>query len=261
MENELAGLGNHTEAAGGQEAFDQQSQGFEGQQGFEQQQQSATPPQEQPQHFNVRYNKEDMQIPYDQAPDYIQKGLNYDKQVERLNTYQSDLERVARVSGYDSVDEMRAALDGYEQEQEQEQWREQGIDPEAMNKFLENHPAIQHANQLKAQQEAAAKFDQSVAEFREAHPDVKPEDVSNEVFNMMNSRGLSLTEAYRIHNYNNLTKNAQQAAIQSLNQNSSSSPGSLGAQGAEHTQSVSSLSKADFERMKQQVLNGERTSF
>lgn len=260
MENELAGLGNHTEAAGGQEGFDQ-SQQMEQQQGFEQQQQeTATPPQEQ-NFFNVKYNKEEMQIPYDQAPDYIQKGLNYDKISGKVSEYQQNLDRVARVSGYDSHEEMMQAIEQYEQEQEQEQWRDQGIEPDAMNKFLENHPDIQYARQMRAEQEAARKFDQYVHEFNQAHPDVKPEDVSQEVFTLMDAKGLSLTEAYRIHNYNNLTKNAQQAAIQSLNQNSSSSPGSLGAQGAEHTQSVSSLSKADFERMKQQVLNGERTSF
>jgi hypothetical protein len=130
-----------------------------------------------------------------------------------------------------------------------------------MNKFLENHPDIQYAREMRAQQEAQKQFDQYVSEFNQAHPDVKPEDVSQEVFNLMDTRGLSLTEAYRIHNYNQLAKNAQQQAISSLNQNSSSSPGSLGAQGAEHTQSVSNLSKADFERMKQEVLNGQRTSF
>jgi len=262
MENELAGLGNHTEAAGGQESFDQ-SQGFEqqGQEGFEQQQTGEAQPQAEPQYFNVKYNKEDMQIPYDQAPDYIQKGLNYDKQVERLNTYQSDLERVARVSGYDSVEEMRAALSEHEQELEANQWREQGIDPDAMNKFLENHPDIQYARQMKAEQAAAKQFDQYVSEFNQAHPDVKPEDVSQEVFNLMDTKGLSLTEAYRIHNYDQLAKNAQQQAIRGLNQNSSSSPGSLGTPGAEHTTSVQSMSSADFAKMIAQVKAGERTSF
>ncbi|AGY48246.1 hypothetical protein Pony_5 [Bacillus phage Pony] len=263
MENELAGLGNQTEAAGGQDSFDQQ-QGFEGQeqqQGFEQQQQGEAQPQAEPQYFNVKYNKEEMQIPYDQAPDYIQKGLNYDKQVERLNTYQSDLERVARVSGYGSVEEMREALSQHEQELEAEQWREQGIDPDAMNKFLENHPDIQYAREMKAQQAAQQQFDKYVSEFQQAHPDVTPNDVSQEVFNLMDARGLSLTEAYRIHNYDQLAKSAQQKAINSLNQNSSSSPGSLGAAGAEHTQSVSSMSSADFAKMIAQVKAGERTSF
>jgi hypothetical protein len=131
MSNELEGLGYQTEAPAS-ESFEQPT----GEQ-FEQQQETATPPQEQPQYFEVKYNKEPMQVSYDEAPELIQKGLNHDKVTGRLSEYQQNLERVAKLSGYDSADEFLSELDAYEQQQQAEQWRQQGIDPEAMNQFLE----------------------------------------------------------------------------------------------------------------------------
>jgi hypothetical protein len=202
-----------------------------------------------------------MQVSYDEAPDYIQKGLNYDKVSERATTYQSELDRVARLSGYESYEEMQGALDTYEQDLQSQQWRDQGIDPDAMNQFLEQHPDIQYAREMKQKEADQQVFNQQVDEFTREHPDVKPEDITDDVWNLRESKGLSLTEAYRLANWNTVNQSAQQKAIQSLQQNAASSPGSLGAQGAEHNKGISSMSSEDFAKLQRQVLNGERTSF
>lgn len=255
MSNELEGLGYQTEAPAS-ESFEQPT----GEQ-FEQEQETATLSQEQPQYFEVKYNKEPMQVSYDEAPDYIQKGLNYDKVNERATTYQSELDRVARLSGYESYEEMQGALDTYEQDLQAQQWRDQGIDPEAMNQFLEQHPDIQYAREMKQKEADQQTFNSHVEEFMREHPDVKPEDITDDVWNLRESKGLTLTEAFRLANWSTVNQSAQQKAIQSLQQNAASSPGSLGAQGAEHNKGISGLSSEEFAKLQRQVLNGERTSF
>ncbi|MFS0904133.1 hypothetical protein AB3N02_13850 [Priestia aryabhattai] len=256
--NELEGLGNQTEATGA-ESFEQSQE--QSQQMEQTQTEATSQPQEEANFFEVKYNKEPMRVSYDEAPDYIQKGLNYDKTLEKANTYQSELDRVAKLSGYQSYDEMQGALDEYEKEQQAQQWRDQGIDPDTMNQFIEQHPDIQYAREMKQKEQQAAEFNAQVNQLLEAHPDLKPDDIPAEVWQVHEQQGIPLLYAYRFHAYDSVAKNAQQQAIQSLQQNAASSPGSLGAQGAEHNKSVASMSKADFAKMQQEVLNGTRTSF
>lgn len=103
-----------------------------------------------PEGFTVKYNKEDRFVAKDEAPTWIQKGLNYDKVHERAQQLEGQtkyLERQARISGYDSVDEYMTALDEYERNQQMEQEaRRMGLDPELYAQHL--HPVKQQLSEV-----------------------------------------------------------------------------------------------------------------
>ncbi|OHR74000.1 hypothetical protein HMPREF3291_05285 [Bacillus sp. HMSC76G11] len=112
--------------------------------------------QEIPQAFKVKYNKEEIEVPYGEATDYIQKGLNYEKVQSKVSEYEQHLNRVAQVAGYSSHDELLQALDLAEQErQTQEQAQQMGIDEDTYRNYFApvNDKVSQLENQLKEFQE------------------------------------------------------------------------------------------------------------
>ena len=221
--------------------------------------QPEEPEQSQPQdYFTVKYNKEERQVSYDEAPDYIQKGLNYDKVSQRVNEYETNLQRVARLAGYQSYEEMTSVLDELERQQERERYEQAGIDPDKFNELVSELPEIQEMRQLKQQQREQEMFRQEANELFQEFPDIKPEDIPNDVWHLKETKGLSLLDAYLRTTYKSLGQQKEQEAIQKLQQNQNSSPGALGGAEVNHDNSVSKLSSNDFKSLVDQVLRGER---
>jgi hypothetical protein len=115
----------------------------------------------------VRFNKKDVEIEEDKIDEYIQKGLALDKERERREKSEKALERSAKAAGYDSVDAYIADLDNIEAkatQRKQDQFKElkqklrdeaeeNGIDPDLLEKFLDEHPLLQQANEVLSKQE------------------------------------------------------------------------------------------------------------
>lgn len=215
-------------------------------------------PQESPQAFRVKYNKEEVEVPYDQAPDYIQKGMNYDKVSQRADEYQQHLDRVARITGYESHDQLLQAMEEAEQEQERAKYEQAGIDPDQFQKLISELPEIQQFREIQKQQEESQQLQTEYNELAEEFPDVTPENIPAEVWQMKKQRDISLMDAYLRVNYKSLGQQKEQEAIQKLQQNQLSSTGSLGDGEVKHTGSVNSLSSKDFGSLVDQVLRGER---
>lgn len=212
-------------------------------------------------YFEVKYNKEPVRVSYDEAPDYIQKGMNYDKVSQRVSEYESHLERVARVAGYESHDQMLAQLDVIEQQQEQQRYTDAGIDPDMFNQLLESHPDIQFAREQRAKQQEQEQFQEQATELFSEFPNLKPEDIKPEVFQMQQERGISLLDAYLRYNYKNLSQQSEQQAIQKIQSNQLTSTGPLNGGDVSHKTSVSSMSSDDFKALQDRVLRGERVQF
>lgn len=209
-------------------------------------------------YFTVKYNKEERQVSYDEAPDYIQKGLNYDKVQGKVSEYEQQLNRVAQLSGYQTHDELLAALDDIEQQQQRAQYEEAGIDPDIMNQFIEKHPDIQYARELKQKEEETQRFNNEANELFAEFPDLKPEQIPAEVWQLKESKGLSLLDSYLRTTYKSMGQQKEQEAIQKLQGNAQSSPGSLGGGDVNHNTNISNLSSKDFGSLVDQVLRGER---
>lgn len=212
---------------------------------------------QEPQYFEVKYNKEPVKVSYDEAPDYIQKGLNYDKVSQRVSEYENHLNRVAQITGYSSHEEMLQALEQAEREQEAQRYRDAGIDPQVFNQLLENNPEIQYAREMRAKQEADQRFQSEANELFNEFPDLKAEQIPQEVWHVKEQKGLSLLDAYLRVSYKNLGQQKEQEAIQKLQGNAQASPGSLSGGDVQHNTSIKDMSKNDFESLLRKVKNGE----
>lgn len=181
----------------------------------------------------------------------------YDEVRSKVESYESQLNRMQNLMGYQSQEELMQALDEYEKQQERQKYEEAGIDPDQFNKLVENHPDMQFARELKAKQESEQRFQSEANELFAEFPDLKPEQIPNEVWQLKNEKGLSLLDSYLRVNYKSLGQQKEQEAIQKLQQNAVSSTGSLGGGDVQHNTSIKDMPKADFETLLKKVKNGE----
>lgn len=180
-----------------------------------------------------------------------------DEYRSKAESYEQNLNRIAQLQGFESNDQLIQAIEEAERQRERQQYEDAGIDPDQFNQLLEKHPDIQFAREQRAKQEQEAKFGQEVNSFFEKHPDIKPNDIPQEVWAIREQEGISLLHAYRSHMYDNVRQTSEQAALQKLQQNQTTSPGALGQEGSEHKASVGSMSTKDFASIVERVKRGE----
>ena len=188
----------------------------------------------------------------------MRRQQEFDQYRSQAETYQQQLDRTAKLAGYQSHDELIAALDDLEQQQQRQQYEDAGINPDLLNQAIENHPAVQYSRQLQEQQQKEQQFQQEANELFQEFPDLKPDEIPKEVWEIKEAKGLSMLDAYLRVSYKNLAQQQEQAAIQKLQNNAATSPGSLGGGSVNHNTNVSNLSTNDFRSLVDQVLRGER---
>jgi hypothetical protein len=168
---------------------------------------SSPPQEEEGDYFEVKYNKEILKIPREEAPTYIQKGLNYDKikqRAEELEKTASYLDKLAQLSGYQSTEEfIRAVEQAEEQRRIEEEARKFGIDPEVYRQHFELVNA--ELQQLRAklnqleQERAIKEVEREVNELRSKYEDF--EKYEEKVFELAIQKGYALEDAYKLVAY------------------------------------------------------------
>jgi hypothetical protein len=133
------------------------------------------------------------------------------------------------------------------------------FDPDVLNQFLESHPDMKYAREMRAKEQETQQIASEIEQLKERFPDVRPEDLTDELFQVKAQRNVPLLHAYLELNFSKLAQQKEQEAIQKLQQNSQASPGSLGNGDVSHSKSVNGLSSKDFGSLVDQVLRGERT--
>ncbi|KGE20054.1 hypothetical protein [Paenibacillus wynnii] len=221
--------------------------------------------------IRVKYNKEERIIPNEEAPNWIQKGLNYDKLQERstqLETQAKNLERVAKAYGFPDVDSYMTALDEFEQQQQLEQEaRRLGVDVDVVARFREElNPIKSELDQYKTEmqtvreEKAALAVERELTDLKGRYPDF--DKYKDRAFDLAIESGYKLEDAYKLASYEDkIAKTAQQTeaeTIRKLQNNALSTPGALGAEGAEHKTGFSSLSKDEQRKMIAEVKAGTR---
>lgn len=215
-------------------------------------------------YFEIKYNKEPVKVSYEEAPTYIQKGMNYDKLQEKLQALENDprlsfVENMANRFGMTVPDYLEAV----KQQEEQERINEliqQGVSEDLAQEMLENRRFREQFETERKAKEADARFKQEADELFQEFPNIKPDQIPAEVWQIKEQRGLSLLDAYLRVSYKSLGQQKEQEAIQKLQQNARSTPGSLGA-GAEHKAGYANLSAADKKALRERVLRGENIEF
>jgi len=196
-----------------------------------------------PPSIKVKYNHQELDLPYDEAVTHIQKGLNYEKAVERAKQEAKQEARDSWITeqGYEwkgkpikTESEYREAL----QEQELEtKIRAQyaNVPDEIINELTESRK-FREQYQTKEQQNQAKQAEQRMyQEFDEAYPDLKGEEIPPEVWAEV-QQGKNLLDAYVRHE-NKLLRDqlsgvqAKEQAEQANLANAASSTGSVKTQG------------------------------
>ena len=110
-----------------------------------------------------------------------------------------------------------AALDAQEELKAKEQLKQSGVDPNLLDSFIANNPAVRQAQAVMAQAQQQATINQinaDVAELGRIDPSiVSLETVPPDVIRMSMERQMSLVDAYKIVNFGQVNS-SQQAAIQ-----------------------------------------------
>lgn len=117
----------------------------------------------------VKYNGQETVVPDDEVRGYVEKGMNYDKIKDRSQQYEVALNRLARQQGFKDHSELLDNLDRIEQEAAQQKLNDfeqlkaslredaenAGIDPDLLDRYLDNHPLLQQAQEAvqRSQQE------------------------------------------------------------------------------------------------------------
>jgi hypothetical protein len=148
-------------------------------------------PAPEPQKIKVKYNHQELELPYEEAVTHIQKGMNYEKAVERAR--QEARDAWIAEQGYEwkgkritSESEYRTALREYELEQEiaqkyahlPEDVRAELIENRRFREQYQSQQKTIEEQQRKAQQERdfIARRDAMYAEFLEEFPDHNTEE-------------------------------------------------------------------------------------
>lgn len=236
-----------------------------------------------PEGFNVKYNKEDRFVSKDEAPTWIQKGLNYDKISERAQQLEAQtkyLEKQARISGYASVEEYTKALDAYEQQQRIEQEAQRmGVDPDTYAQYFapvnEKASALEQKlqaleSQLTAQQQQEQQ-QQSWGELYNAYPNLtetstafnegkQPEWFTPQMQDLV-SKGYAPVHAYELAHKDTLFRQKEQEVLARV----------TGRDGKQVLPSVDSpnnmqfdptnMSFEEIQKISERVRRGERITF
>lgn len=180
----------------------------------------------------------------------------YRQKLQEMEKYQQFVSRLGEQYGFSPDDYMQEVI----RQQQAQKFEEAGITEEAFNNLLSEHPDIQFAREMKAKQQEEERFKQEANELFSEFPDLKPDQIPAEVWQLKEQRGIPLLEAYLRVSYKSLAQQKEQEAIQKLQQNAQSTPGALGA-GAEHKTNVSDMSKSDFQSLVERVKRGETIQF
>lgn len=231
---------------------------------------TATTQETAPEGIRVKYNKEERVIPNEEAPTWIQKGLNYDKLQERTTALEAQakaLERTAKVYGFADVDSYLQALDKYEQEQAiREEAEKLGVDESVVLQHLAplKQKLSEYEQQMKSvkEKEAQLRLEQEVNQLKATYPDF--EQYQLDALQLVIDKGYGIEDAYKLVSYQdklaNIGKQTEAETIRKLQQNAMTTPGALGAEGTEHKTGFASLSKEEQRRYIEEVKAGKRTS-
>lgn len=205
-----------------------------------QEEQALTP--EQQLRFKVKYNHEEQELGYDDAIPLIQKGMNYDKQQERIQQLETDprmafVQELASEQGMD-VNEYLEAFRNHREESKLQELVQQNIPEEYAREMLESR---KYREQQKVEQQKKAEEEKKNAEsveffefFKQANDrdyDSSKDKIPEEVWDS-HAKGTPLKYAYAEHQISQLK--SQLKTLKQNEQNTKRAPiGSLTAFGGD----------------------------
>lgn len=222
-------------------------------------------------YFTVKYNKEEKKISRDEAPTYIQKGLNYDKVKERADQLEQTanyLDRVAKFSGYQTVDEFIQAVEQAEKaEQSEREAKRLGMDPTQYQQYIA--PVNDELSTVKKQLEDMQRerqiqqIDREVNELRSKYQDFSTYE--ERVFNTAIEKGYSLEDSYKLVTYedriNQVARQKEQEVLAQVTGRDGKQVLASNDQPGNTNFDPENMSLSDIQKLSERVQRGERIQF
>lgn len=173
--------------------------------------------------LKVKYNKEEIELDEENAKELAQKGLNYDKAIERAK--QDSRDAYIAEQNYEwngkpitTEAEYKQAL----QEKElMDKYKDQNLPDDVISELIENRKFREQYKSKEQEQQEKAKQEQDFQEFLEAYPDIKAEDIPKEVWED-HAKGKTLVDAYSRHENKKLKE--QLSALKKNEENTKKAP-------------------------------------
>lgn len=173
-------------------------------------QESSQPTTEQstPQAFKVKYLHEEKEVPYDEAPTYIQKGMDYDRvkgKYEESKPVLSFVEELAQESGMSVQDYLQAAREYREAERIRALAESEGISEELAQRLTKLERGEQERQQQESQRQQEAKRQTEYQEFFDYFEkengrsfDTAKDSIPDEVWQGV-AKGKTILDSYQAH--------------------------------------------------------------
>lgn len=180
--------------------------------------------------IKVKYNHEEMEIPYEEAVVHIQKGMNYEKAIEKAKQeYDS---KIAQLFGDEyGIKTFDDYLNAIQEQREQDRINklvEQNIPEEYAKELIESKKfREQYESEIRQKQEETKRIEE-LKEFQSEYPDVKLDEIPKEVFEQVGN-GRTLLDAYSRYEVKVLKDQLNQ--LKKLQENAQSSTGSVAGNG------------------------------
>lgn len=192
----------------------------------------------------------------------------YAEKAKAAETYQQNLDRIARFYGYPDHDSYMQALEQAEMDKRiQEEAEKLGVDEDVIRNHLQplNQKLKEYETKLRTieEQEALRKVEAQISAM-ESDTTNFPDFAKHKqaVIQCAAERGYSLEDAYKIVTYDERVKTAtlqaQQDAVRKLQQNAESATGSLGADAPDHPGGYAAMSPEERRAFREAVKRGER---
>lgn len=217
--------------------------------------------------LKVKYNKEEKEITLEEAKQYAEKGMNYDKINTRLETTQKEYEALKSSKGLSVLEQIAKSrgrtveeiAESMERNMLAEKAKEQGKSVEEVKRDIERENEIAELKKFREIAESKDARQREVAEFSAKHPDLlKVPDEVAEAF----QNGANLEVEYtRYEKDREIASLKKQLGIETANlENSEASTGALGNQGESHevelTQKrIDAMSPAELEKNAQRIFD------
>lgn len=213
--------------------------------------------QQTPQSFKVKHLHEEKEVSYDEAPTYIQKGMDYDRvkgKYEESKPVLDFVERIAKQNGMDVQTYLRAVED-YERQQEIENMSQQNnLSPELAEELYLLRQERQQKEVMSRQQQHEESQRKEYIDFISQFPDIKPEEIPSDVWEIKaNNPHLSITDAYIRHEYKSLRN--KEVAQKTNHVNADTSTGSVTGQGSPNESGYISYEAFESNRSNQSWVN------
>ena len=230
----------------------------------------TSPPEEE--YDLIKYNKEEVQIPASKRQEYLQKGYFYEQkaqaELEALKQQNGYLDKLAQLSGYQTQDELFAAIQEMEEQQKiQQEAKQMGVDEESYRQYIA--PVNQKMQDMERQlqefqrKETQRQVEAEVEGLRNKYEDFAEQE--QQVFDFAIQNNVSLENAYKLMNFearvNQVAQQKEQEVLARVTGRDERQVLSSKDQGHTPQFDPANMSLEDIQALSARVQRGERITF